>query len=61
MPSEITDLVVQYFEAINLTINSTKTHCILFYEKQNWQESVQTLIKDMEIINVKSTNFICVI
>ena len=54
--------VEQYFEINNLFINPSKTHYILFQTKQCGQESnLKILIKNREISNVKSTNFLGVV
>jgi hypothetical protein len=60
--SENTGLVQQYFETNNLSINPAKSHYTLFQMKQCRQESeLRILIKNREIVTVKSTNFLEVI
>jgi hypothetical protein len=60
--SNIIGVIEQYFETNNLFINPSKTHCILFQTKQCRQESnLKILIKNREISNVKSTNFLGVV
>jgi hypothetical protein len=57
-----TGVVEQYFEINNLLINPSETHNILFQTKQSRQESnLKILIKNSEIANVKSTNFLVVV
>jgi hypothetical protein len=57
-----TGVVEQYFEINNLLINLSKTHHILFQTKHSRQESnFKILIKNSEIVNVKSTNFLGVV
>jgi hypothetical protein len=54
--------IKQYLEINNLFINLSKTHYILFQAKQCKQESnLKILIKNREISNVKSTNFLGVV
>jgi hypothetical protein len=55
-------VVKQYFEINNLSINPSKTHYILFQTRQCRQESnLKILVKNREISNVKSTNFLGVV
>jgi hypothetical protein len=55
-------LVEQYFEANNLYINPNKTHYTPFQMKQCRQESeLKLLIKNRQIVNVKSIHFFWVI
>jgi hypothetical protein len=55
-------VVEQYFEVNNLFINPSNTHYILFETKQCMQEcNLKILIKNREIANVKSTNFLGVV
>jgi hypothetical protein len=57
-----TGVVEQYFEINNLLINPSKTHHILFQTKHSRQESnLKILIKNTEIVNAKSTNFLGVV
>jgi hypothetical protein len=52
----------QYFKMSNLFINPSKTHYILFHTKQYRQESnLKILMKNSEILKVKSTNFLGVV
>jgi hypothetical protein len=52
----------QYFETNNLSINQTKINYIFFQMKQCRQESeLKILIKNWEIVNVKSNDFLGVI
>jgi hypothetical protein len=54
--------VEQYFQMNNLFINPSKMHYILFQTKQCKRESeLKILIKNREITNVKSANFLGVI
>jgi hypothetical protein len=49
----------QHFEINNLFINLSKTHYILFQTRQCRHESnLKIRIKNREIVNVKSTNFL---
>jgi hypothetical protein len=55
-------VVEQYFEINNLSINTSKTHYILFQTRQCRQKSnLKILVKNREISNVKSTNFLGVV
>jgi hypothetical protein len=55
-------VVEQYFEINNLSINPSETHCILFQTRHSRQESnPKILIKNREISNVKSTDFLGVV
>jgi hypothetical protein len=52
-------VVEQYFEINNLSINPSKAHYILFQARQCRQESnLKILVKNREISNVKSTDFL---
>jgi hypothetical protein len=52
-------VVEQYFEINNLSINPSKTHYILFQTRQCRQQSnLKILVKNREILNVKSTDFL---
>jgi hypothetical protein len=55
-------MVEQYFEINNLSINPSKTHYILFETRQCSQENnLKILVKNREISNVKSTDFLGVV
>jgi hypothetical protein len=55
-------VVEQFFEINNLPINPLKTHYILFQTRQCRQESnLKILVKNREISNVKSTDFLGVV
>jgi hypothetical protein len=52
----------QYFETNHLSINPSKAHYILFQMKQYRQErELKILMKNREIVNIKSTNLLQVI
>ncbi|PNF31582.1 hypothetical protein B7P43_G00791 [Cryptotermes secundus] len=52
-------VVEKYFEMNDLFINPTKTHCIFFQTKQCRQDyKYKILVKNMEIENVNSINFL---
>jgi hypothetical protein len=56
------EAVQQYFEINNLSMNPSKTHYILFQTRQCRQESnLKILLKNREISNVKSTDFLGVV
>jgi hypothetical protein len=56
--SNNTGVVEQYFEINNLSLEPAKTLYILFQTKQCRQESnLKILVKNREISNVKSTDF----
>jgi hypothetical protein len=60
--SNNTGVVEQYFEINNLSISPSKTHYILFQTRQCRQESnLKILVKNKEISNVKSTDFLGVV
>jgi hypothetical protein len=60
--SHNTGVVEQYFEINNLFINPSKTNYILFQTRQCKQESnLNILVKNRDISNVKSTNFLWVV
>jgi hypothetical protein len=60
--SNNTGVAEQYFEINNLSINPSKTHYILFQTRQCRQESnLKILVKNSEISNVKSTDFLGVV
>jgi hypothetical protein len=60
--SNNTAQVEQYFEINNLSINPSKTQYILFQTRQCRQESsLKILVKNREISNVKSTDFVGVV
>jgi hypothetical protein len=60
--SNNTGIVEQYFQINNLSINPSKTHYILFQTRQCSQESnLKILVKNREISNVKSTDFLGVV
>jgi hypothetical protein len=48
-PSENMGLLEQYFEINNLSINPTKTHCILFQTKQCRQEREYKILRSHQI------------
>jgi hypothetical protein len=58
---ENTSLLEEYFKTNNLSINPTKTHYILFQNQCRQKNELKILIKNCEIVNVKSTNFLSVI
>jgi hypothetical protein len=60
--SNNTEVAEQYFEINNLSIYPSKTHYILFQTRQCRQESnLKILVKNREISNVKSTDFLRVV
>jgi hypothetical protein len=60
--SNNTGVIEQYVEINNLSINPSKTQYILFHTRQCRQQSnLKILVKNREISNVKSTDFLGVV